>query len=136
MLFHKIQYVGKKPSRPDTVAGTGLIWTPGQVHAVEEDAALKLLKHPDIWESIGTEDVGGKVAEKVEAKKAEAKKKAEKKDKEDPFEVANLDVLDRPALAAYAKRNFGTNLNPVKSKKADMIMTIRQLQNKALAGQE
>lgn len=133
MLFHKIQYVGKKPSRADTVAGTNLVWTPGQVHAVEETAAKKLLAHPDIWESIGAEEVA---PDKRDVKIAVAKPAEKKKEQEEPFEVANLDTLDRPALAAYAKRNFNTNLNPVASKKADMIMTIRQLQNKALAAQD
>lgn len=133
MLFHKIQYVGKKPSRADTVAGTNLVWTPGQVHPVEEAAAKKLMFHTDIWKSIGTEEVA---PDKRDVKIAVAKPAEKKKEQEEPFEVANLDAMKRPELAAYAKRNFNINLNPVKSKAADMIMTIRQLQNKALAAQD
>lgn len=45
----KIIYVGKKPSKNDTVAGTGLVWAPEQVHEVADDAAARLLKHPDVW---------------------------------------------------------------------------------------
>lgn len=45
----KILYVGKKPSKNDTVAGTGLVWAPGQVHEVTDEAAVRLLKHPDVW---------------------------------------------------------------------------------------
>jgi hypothetical protein len=45
-----IKYVGLKPLKSDNVAGTGLTWTPGQVHKVASlDACQKLLKHSDVW---------------------------------------------------------------------------------------
>lgn len=44
-----IQYVGIKPLKKDTVARTGLIWAPGQVHPVPDDAALKLLGFSSVW---------------------------------------------------------------------------------------
>lgn len=48
----KIKYVGKKDVEHDTVAGTGLVWGPGEVHEVPEAAALRLLNHPDVWEAV------------------------------------------------------------------------------------
>lgn len=46
----KIVYVGLKEQKGDNVAGTGLVWTRGQIHEVEdEDKAAKLLAHPLIW---------------------------------------------------------------------------------------
>ena len=48
----RIEYVGIKPSRADTVAGTGLVWTPGQVHEVGDAKAKRLLAHPDIWREV------------------------------------------------------------------------------------
>jgi hypothetical protein len=47
-----IQYIGKKPSKADTIARTGLNWTPGQVHPVADDAALKLLGFPTVWSEV------------------------------------------------------------------------------------
>lgn len=46
----KIQYIGKKPQRIDTVAGTGIVWAGnGDVQLVPSDAAKRMLQHPDIW---------------------------------------------------------------------------------------
>lgn len=46
----KVEYVGKKEQRADTVAGTGLVWYgAGDVHDVPVEAALKLSRHPDVW---------------------------------------------------------------------------------------
>lgn len=46
----QIEYVGKKPSRADNVAGTGLVWMSGQAHEVASaEACAKLLKHTDVW---------------------------------------------------------------------------------------
>ncbi len=47
----KIVYVGLKDQKGDNVAGTGLVWTRGQIHEVEDDAkAIKLLAHKLIWQ--------------------------------------------------------------------------------------
>jgi hypothetical protein len=46
----QIQYIGKKPEKRDNVAGTGLVWTPGQAHPVEDPKKVALLlAHPDVW---------------------------------------------------------------------------------------
>ena len=47
--MERIQYVGSKERKADSVAGTGLVWERGQVHDVDDVAAGKLLKHPDVW---------------------------------------------------------------------------------------
>lgn len=49
-----IQYVGTKPAgKTDNVAGTGLRWdAPGEIHEVADEAAAKLLKHPDVWREV------------------------------------------------------------------------------------
>ena len=47
----KIIYVGLKQQKADNVAGTGLVWTRGQIHEVEDAVkAAKLLEHPLIWQ--------------------------------------------------------------------------------------
>lgn len=52
-----IQYVGTKSSKADTVARTGLLWGPGQVHAVTDEAARKLLAHPSVWQEVPPKDI-------------------------------------------------------------------------------
>src|SRR3546814_15190438 len=44
-----IKYVGKKKSQNDCVAGTDLVWLPGQIHVVPAILDAKFLKHPDVW---------------------------------------------------------------------------------------
>lgn len=47
----RIVYVGLKDLKADNVAGTGLVWTRGQIHEVEDAAkAAKLLEHKLIWQ--------------------------------------------------------------------------------------
>lgn len=48
----QIAYVGGKAKRPDTIAGTGLVWTRGEVLPVPFSAARKLAAHPDIWADV------------------------------------------------------------------------------------
>lgn len=46
----KVEYVGMKDQRADTVAGTGLVWYgAGDVHDVPVEAAARLARHPDVW---------------------------------------------------------------------------------------
>lgn len=48
--MRRVMYIGSKPSKPDNIAGTGLNWTPGQIHEMTDDAkALKLLQHSAVW---------------------------------------------------------------------------------------
>lgn len=45
-----IEYIGSKPKRPDTIAGTTTVWHGhGDVQPVPVAAAVLLLKHPDVW---------------------------------------------------------------------------------------
>ena len=63
-----IEYVGKKPIKPDNVAGTGIVWHgPGDVQEVPDPAACaKLLRHQDVWrEQIKAELVVDGIAKSV-----------------------------------------------------------------------
>lgn len=45
-----IYYIGSKPLKRDTVAGTNFVWEGfGAKRNVPEDVAARLLQHPDIW---------------------------------------------------------------------------------------
>ena len=50
-----IQYIGTRTSKTDNVAGTGLTWTPEQVHPVSDDRAAKLLGYPSVWQEAKAE---------------------------------------------------------------------------------
>lgn len=46
----ELVYVGRKPVKKDTVAGTGIIWAGyGDAQEVPHAAAVKMLQHPDVW---------------------------------------------------------------------------------------
>jgi len=52
MKKFRVVYVGLKEMKADNVAGTGLVWTRGEVHEVEdEEKAAKLFAHPLIWQN-------------------------------------------------------------------------------------
>lgn len=49
-----IVYIGRKPIKHDTVAGTGLIWAGyGDSHEVPHTQAVMLMQHPDVWVTDG-----------------------------------------------------------------------------------
>lgn len=126
MEIIQVQYVGTKPSRDDNVADTGLVWTPGEIHPVPELKAKKLLAHPDIWQSVGSETVvGNEPVETVKKKEV---------DIEPPYDLANLDAMNKADLAKYSHKNFGVQLDPA-TKKDAMVAKIKQLQVTALQQQ-
>lgn len=106
-----IEYVGKKPSRADTLAGTGIVWNgPGDVQEVPDEAVPRLLMHPDVWA----------VAEKAAPKAPEAPKAAAPADdgSDSKAEVSGpkylmqteegalaLDNLDKEALRKIAQES-------------------------------
>lgn len=54
--MRKIVYIGTKEQKGDNVAGTGLVWTRGQIIEVQDDAkAAKLLEHSNVWADAATE---------------------------------------------------------------------------------
>ena len=62
-----IQYIGTRTSKTDNVAGTGLTWTPEQVHPVSEDRAAKLLGYPSVWQEAKAESKPAPAPEPVAA---------------------------------------------------------------------
>lgn len=49
MTTIRIGYCGCKPSETDHTYGTGLTWTPGQVHDVPLETWARMAKHTDVW---------------------------------------------------------------------------------------
>lgn len=53
----KVKYIGLNPIQKDTIAGTGLVWTRGQVHTVEATKAGLLMAHPMVWEIVNNDGI-------------------------------------------------------------------------------
>ncbi len=108
----KIKYVGIKPSRKDTVAGTGIVWTGnGDVQDVPDIAVPRLLRHPDIW--CIAADEPKKAPAKVETPEQQDETQGESEQggqsSGPEFVIATsegplvLDAMDRDTLVALAK---------------------------------
>ena len=64
----QVQYVGVKSRKMDNIAGTGLVWTPLQVHPVPDDAAARLLAYPNVWKEFIREETHAQTQAEAEAK--------------------------------------------------------------------
>jgi hypothetical protein len=90
-----VEYVGTKPKRTDSIAGTGVVWSgAGDVQAVPADAWAKLSRHPDVWRL-----VDGPVAKPVPPEIAAAHGEL---DSEPVVDGEDLEALDRDQLVAIA----------------------------------
>ena len=139
-----VQYIGKKREKEDNVAGTGLVWTPGQIHFVPPLVAQKLARHPDVWKVVDDatvdEDpakIGLVVTDSDTQITQPPTKEGEKKQPEQPpqtFDLPNLQGMTRPDIAEFVSRNFNTTL-PANMKKEDMIAQAVNLANSRAAGE-
>lgn len=95
----RIAYIGTKPNKADNVAGTGLSWTPGQVHEVENpEACKKLLAHSCVWVLDNSADL---IAE-LRARAEEVARLKQEQDDRDEVErlAADAERLKQEAAAA------------------------------------
>lgn len=49
IIYQDVVYIGNKPVKRDTVYGTRLTFTPGQVHPVPTNIANQMTRHEDVW---------------------------------------------------------------------------------------
>lgn len=112
-----IRYVGTKPRCHDSVADTGLTWTPGQVHAVPLAAAYKLLKHADVWarddsEQVEPAEVDAALAQVEQTEQAERAERQMQEAEMPPPVMPPVQNLDKPQLIELARTRFGEELDP------------------------
>lgn len=107
----KIEYVGKKTLKKDTVAGTGIIWGgPGDVQDVPNKAVAALLAHTDSWalaSGVSAPAVVGNEPQGESTKNPEGDTKNLMTEADAKPPMANLDAMDDAALRSYAQRHFG-----------------------------
>lgn len=94
-----VEYVGKKPKRTDSIAGTGVVWSgAGDVQPVPAAAWEKLSRHKDVWRL-----VDGPAAKPAPPEIAEDHVDAEAEPKAVTApDAENIAELDRDALAVIA----------------------------------
>lgn len=97
----KVKYVGPKHGKRDLTAGTGLVWDPGQVHEVNDDAAAILLRSPDAWVAVGK-------GPSVTALPPQRDPNEEVL----PTPMPRIDRLSKPNLIRLAQARFGDTLDP------------------------
>jgi hypothetical protein len=126
-----IKYIGTKSRKTDNVAGTDLVWSPGEIHVVPSILAPKFIKYPDVWavpENFEAEDpaVVGLVIEDSEAVKT-----VEEEELNTPMvEIPNSFVgFNKEQIAQLAHRAFGVRLDPGALKREEMIDAVRGLKN-------
>lgn len=133
-----IEYIGKKKSKVDNVAGTGAVWDgPGDVVEIEDPKAVaKLIEHKDAWRVADATDTSSDEADPAAAatptkatktkatKKKPVKKvakkvatKAAKAEEVEPEPAAhvNVEAMNKEALAKHAKRTYNFDVDTSKS---------------------
>ena len=109
----KIRYIGKKAEKADNVAGTGVIWDGnGSVREVPQNAADKLLKHPDVWELVDEKGPKSKpkpAPAEPEEGETEGEESTETEDEPQASDLpplTNINGMDGDQLREYALREF------------------------------
>lgn len=94
----QIKYIGPKAVKEDNVAGTGSIWYgTNDVVEVPDNAVLKFLAHPQVWELVGME--GPRFSIKVGSGAQE--------------QVYNLDIMNDQELRAIVRIHALPGVNHV-----------------------
>lgn len=145
-----VKYVGLKAKREDTVAGTGLIWTQGQIHVLPASLIPHYQKHPDIWEIVPADEVTGDglpnvglvidtlgtTHQEVEANLTREAIEAAKEEQEITERIltqedlpASFDPMTKADIAAFAQRNYGLVLEHTRMTKDALIDAVRATHN-------
>lgn len=107
-----IAYVGKKDRQDDPIAGTELVWVPGDVHHVTPHQAALLLNHPDVW---ADDRLPGLQKKKPIIPAVPVKPKMTEEEERALSNLApliDIGVLDKDGLQQFAMREFGMELDP------------------------
>ena len=102
-----IKYIGHRAFYRDGACGSELSFEQGQTLLVEDQFALKMLRHPSVYERGDAIDSANEVPAI-----AQAKKDAPEQD-DDPNQTMRDTIaqMNKEALASYAKSNFNVDLD-------------------------
>jgi hypothetical protein len=102
-----IKYIGHRPIYRDGACGSNLAFEQWQTILVDDEFAVKMLRHPSVYER-GVDE---------SAIPAAPMKKAVVTEDEDPDQTARDAIanLNKDALATYAKTHFGVDIDKRKN---------------------
>jgi hypothetical protein len=104
-----IKYIGHRPVYRDGACGSELVFEQGKTLLVEDEFAVKMLRHPSVYER-------GDAGESVEVQKPKAKATKDTGD-EDPAQAMRDSIvqMNKAALETFAKTHFSVDLDKRKS---------------------
>lgn len=122
-----IVYIGRREIHNDTLYGTGE-WAKGQHKLVDVVVALKMLRHPDVFEA-------GKVEAVSTVVFPELKEKTKESDTPDDVQMAldSISTMPVDALASFVRENFQQKVDKRKSVENLRIEATRLLHQFGLA---
>jgi hypothetical protein len=104
-----IEYIGPKPEHKEDT-GTGIVWTPGAVHAITREQAGFLLYYTDCWRDARPAEEAAAdpitVLKPIDVRFA----KPDNPEERDLAPRPPLDKLTKEGLRVYAMRNFQQDL--------------------------
>lgn len=121
--YVSIQYLGNMNEYKDRLYDSGLTFSYGQVRSVPPDLANRFLKHPEFKVIELSDGVATKNSDTQQMsneddtaeKLAQAKKEQEEKDKEENFQLDQIDLVnsmnDKPSVAEYARTHFAQEIS-------------------------
>lgn len=105
-----IKYIGHRPVYRDGACGSELVFEKGQTLAVEDEFAVKMLRHTAVY--VRGEADQADVDQRPVAKKSSAKESEE----DDAQNMRDTIVqMNKSALKTFAKTHFNTDLDSRKS---------------------
>jgi len=105
-----IRFIANKDLMEDTVANSGATWVKDQVNNFSENLAILLLAHPDVFELAEVDaDADTYIGKRTTAGSIV------------PVSFVNLNAMDAPQLAAYARLEFNRNVNLEDGRTVDQI---------------
>ncbi|OGT02159.1 MAG: hypothetical protein A2143_00755 [Gallionellales bacterium RBG_16_57_15] len=111
-----IKYIGSREAHTDNLYGTGLIWTPGRTHNVDDAVATKMLAHADTYEHVKPTKGEMAVSAKAEIEPTPT------------IPLPHLEGMGKAELIAFAQQHYGEHLHPNmgEGKMRDKIMSVMQ----------
>ncbi len=112
MKFVNIKYTGARQYRDRTSLRT--VWEPGDTNLVSEGDAKLLLRYIE-FERVP--DAKATATGEAQAKKAQAvvQQQAKKAERQAEAELLEIEQMNKEALEAYARQNFGVELDKRRS---------------------
>lgn len=107
-----IKYIGHRPVYRDGACGSELTFEQGQTLPVPDECALKMLRHPSVYERGDVAAAGDVVEKEPDTGKKDSQDKGEEDDQATRDTIA---TMTKDALVNYAKVHFSADLDKRRS---------------------